>query len=142
LLGAKHSWLTLDFHVVERRAKIPETLPQNRSRNLRMKALWFQLRSAIPRAVAIGALLGLAACATEHHSRHGAPPGDETAEAPTPAMAATGSFFTGQIAIEVLLNRAGFGAGKSDGAGDGGNQDGPGGGGGRRGRHGRRSAPS
>lgn len=90
-------------------------------------------------------LLGLAACESDRPSRRG-PPSAETgaaAPAPFPDMETHGTFFAGQIEVEVLVNRAGFGprdAGSgatpssgSSGGGRGGFSGGFGGGGGRRG---------
>jgi hypothetical protein len=97
------------------------------------------------------ALLALAGCETDREARRPAPVGEAgaNAPAPTPEMAAHGTFFAGQIEAEVLLNRGGFGprGGGRDGAppaggpGGGGGGRGGFGGGGRRGGGGRGGAP-
>ena len=79
-------------------------------------------------------LLGTPACESERHPRQDAP---AVADAATPSMKAEGVFFSGQIGVEVLLNRTGFAAKDQAEAADntGSGSGGGGGGGGGGGRH-------
>ncbi len=83
--------------------------------------------------LALITLCGLAACESDRHPPAPAPQGTAgpAGEAATPEMEARGTFFTGQVEVETLLNRGGF-AGR--GGGDSGSAEGSGrrdGGGGR-----------
>jgi hypothetical protein len=82
---------------------------------------------------AILILLGLAACESDRHRPDGPPPAGTAgpaAEVAIPEMETHGTFFTGQIELETLLNRGGF----TERGGGGGDDSATGGGGGRGGR--------
>lgn len=96
------------------------------------------LMRCLPAALA---LLALVACESDRSSRRD---GDSDAARPdaakaAPEMEAEGTFFSGQIVVEVVLNRTGFGGrggGKSDGGGGASGAGGGHGGGGGGHRHG------
>jgi hypothetical protein len=79
-------------------------------------------------------LLCLTACESERRPPAGAPtgPGGPAAEAATPEMEASGTFFSGEVEVETLLNRGGFSP-RVGSAGGGDSDSGAGGGSGRRG---------
>lgn len=73
------------------------------------------MNSLLHRRAVVGALPGLlvllwlAACSSDRPSRRGSPSGETAGAAPAPEMETHGTYFAGQIEVEVLVNRDGFG---------------------------------
>ncbi|WP_199226825.1 hypothetical protein [Opitutus sp. ER46] len=91
-----------------------------------------RLRAGLSAALAFLSVFALAGCAHRGPGPEGGPPGGRKGKPPVtiPEMEAHGTFYGGQLVVDVLLNSAGFGPEAGKGGPGGGGRSGRGGGGG------------